>query len=254
MAGCGGTTGRTQKRLNAPTSSPEVEWFTGWRPCVGMDTVLAAVRIRAAKTDYFLAKVAVQVATVRTNEPDDYTTLGESAIDVTSGSGESLVLLSLTSTTPGKAFVRFGIEYNSSSGVSSADVDMDIAFLQCGDVAGAATLQLFSTTTTSQFVALTGWLPALLVQKVTMALMISSKTGSPTCQLAYRTAELTTDEPGAWDVVPAGSSYSTEGDHNTGDLTVSLSTVMWVQLGLKYVSSSGDGQMTVAASVGTRRS
>ena len=43
------------------------------------------------------------------------------------------------------------------------------------------------------------------------------------------------------------------GDTNTGDLAVSLGNNMWVQLGIQYTSSSGQGQASLASAVGTRR-
>lgn len=44
---CGRTTNDTQKRLTATSTTATYEWFTGWMPAIGIDTIRATVKNRA---------------------------------------------------------------------------------------------------------------------------------------------------------------------------------------------------------------
>ena len=68
---CGGTTGSVQKRLTGLTSTQAIEWYTGWISCVGLDEIMPTLVGRAATSADFEAQLVIQVAKVRTDDPED---------------------------------------------------------------------------------------------------------------------------------------------------------------------------------------
>lgn len=253
---CGATTGSIQKRLTAFSATQAIEWFTGWVPCVGMDTIMPVLKCKVATSSDFDAQVVLQVAKVRTSEPSTPVTVGDEQ-SPTSGSFEyNAGSQDISSHTDDAMFVRFGVQYKHDSGGSqaAAELSLEVAYHQCGTVSGAINSQLTTTTSTAQFVAATPWLPALLVEKVKGAATCGSLSGNFQWRLVYRTAATSLESPSGWSVVSDLSAPYTSGDVNTGDLSVTLTGKMWVQFGVQYVSTSGDGQASLACVVGTRRS
>jgi hypothetical protein len=102
---------------------------------------------------------------------------------------------------------------------------------------------------------LTGWIPALEADKVEAAVVTDASSTDWEGRLAYRTAEVVTESTSAWSVLEAG--YTTgSGERNTGELTLSISSKMWVQFGLAYRMKSAGSftQATVTAAVMVRKS
>lgn len=253
---CGGTSNPVQDRLNAVSTTQVIKWFTGWMQCTGFDTIVPVLKAKAATSVYFEAQLVLQTAKVRTTEPEAPVTLG-SVQTPSSGSFEyNPGAIDVSSNTDEAMFIRFGVAYNYTSGQepASADVELEVSYHQCGQIAGAATHQLFATTGTAQFIAVTPWLPALLVEEVKAAASATSVTGNFQWRLVYRTAATSKESPGAWAVVTDNNAPYSSGDINTGDLPVSLTGKMWVQLGVQFLSSSGIAQASLGIVIGTRRS
>ena len=258
MPGCGGMVRGRSRRLVAYSSVFAEEWFTEFVPVIGMDKIMAALRAKAATNDHFQAQVIVQFAAVRTDSPDSPATLG-SVQTASSGSIEYPTgAIDISASAATKFYVRFGVayRYNPTGGSqSSADVSLDINYEQCGEIAGGLNAQLFTSTSDMQVVALTGLLSPLMVEKIKAALMVTSKTGNFQWKLTYRTFSTNREVPGAWSDSFEQSYRTATGDVNTGELTVSgLGSAMWIQIGLAYTSSSGNGQASVSLALGTRRS
>lgn len=255
---CGGLTKKVSKRLNAYSATAAQEWFTDWLPAIGLDESMFVFKARAATSGNFEAQVIMQTASVRTDEPDPTSNLGTG--QTTSG-GTSFSynpgVQGISASTAGKMFVRFGVAYKFASGESqcSADVELEVSYKQCGDLVGAATHQLSTVTTDDQYVAITPWLPGILVDKVKAALIINSLTGNFRCRLAYRTAPTSKESPSGWNLVTDANAPYTAGEFCTSDLPVTVGSNMCIQFGLMYdLSAAGSGQATVAAVIGTRRS
>lgn len=161
-----------------------------------------------------------------------------------------------TNLTDDAMFIRFGVAYAYTSGQSQAagDVQLDVAYIRCGDLVGSGSWQLDSTTLAMRYVVVTGWIPAVLVEAVKLAAVCASLTGNLQWRLAYRVAATSQSEPGSWsNVTDAGAPY-TSGDINTGDLSLSLGSNMWVQFAISYnLSAAGSGQANLATAVGVRR-
>jgi hypothetical protein len=212
----------------------------------------AVLKIKAASSAFFQGQICMQLAGVRTDEPGTPSTKGTQR----TGNGEWCETVDLTNDTPSKFFVRFGVAYNYQAGQaqSEADVDLEVTYSQCGEISGAATYQLPTTTTTAQFIAITGFLPAQLVEKIKAAVICNSVTGNVQWRIAYRTATTSKDAPGAWTALTDANAPYGAGEVDTGDLPFTNTGVMWMRIGIQYWATSGQAQGTIAAAIATRRS
>ena len=195
---------------------------------------------------------AVQLADVRSDNPDDWTTVGTAE----SGAGDKcLGNLPMPTGHTASFLVRFGVGYKltGSATHAQADVGLQVSYNQCGNVVGARTMQLDAASTDGRIETLTGWLPAVGVSKVRAAYVVSDLAGGFPCRLTYRTASDIPESPSAWST--AIDSYRTaNGEYNTDDISLMLSNAVWVQLGMLYNSSSGFGSATVSAAAATQSS
>ena len=111
-----------------------------------------------------------------------------------------------------------------------------------------------AVSTTSQFIPITVWMPALAVAKFVGTIVVSSLTGAFRMVLTYRTAQASPDQAGAWDPTGLGTPLTADGETNSGELTPTTTGKMWIQVGIKYelVSGSTPAQADVAVLVGVR--
>lgn len=251
---CGKSTGAKQRQIVAYSTTVAYEWFTDWMPCVGMDSMRAVMKIKASSNAYFQGQICIQVASVRTDEPDQ-PILKDSQ---RTGNGEWCTgNLDISADTDDKMFIRFGVAYNyqSAQSQSSSTVELEVTYQQCGEIVAAATHQLTTMTTDAQYIAITGWLPAHFVDKVKAAVVCNGLTGNFRWRLAYRTAGTSKDSPNAWGNVTDANAPYQSGETNTNDLAITNTGIMWVQIGIAYFLSTGStlGQATVAAAIGVRR-
>jgi|GEM_PF-2906115 len=228
---CGGTTGAVQKHLVATTGTQAIEWFTGWMSCVGMDKIMPALVAQPCSSADFRAQLVYQVAQVRTDNPDAPVLYG-SVQNPTSGViAYNPGSTTISTDTAGAMFVRFGVATNYVNGGSQcdADVQLEIGYVQCGELRGSGAWQLDTTTTSMRYQLLSGWIPVMLVDFVKLAAICTNLSGNLQWRLTYRTAATQKAVPGSWtDVTDANAPY-TGGEVNTGDLSVSLGNNMWVQ-------------------------
>jgi hypothetical protein len=149
---CGGTTGSVQKRLVALSAVQAIEWFTGWVSCIGMDSIMPILIARAASSNFFEAQIVMQVAKVRTDAPDVPLLKGAPQLPVNAKIDYNPGVLNIAADTAGAMFVRFGVAYRFPPGQAqcAADVEMAVAYVQCGDLVGSGTWQLNSTTPNAQ--------------------------------------------------------------------------------------------------------
>ena len=153
----------------------------------------------------------------------------------------------------GVAFVRFGLAYKISSGsIGQADVSYQLTYESCGRVVGSQQLTPVTTSTANSFVPLTGWLSALQAEVVKAVVVMSGKTGNFRCRLSYRVATTSPESPGSWNADVTGTSYiDTDGSYNTDEVSLSVSTAMWVQIGLQFNSTSAGVFSTANLTVAT---
>jgi hypothetical protein len=253
---CGGTTGSIQKRLTALSTTQAIEWFTGWISCVGLDEAMPVLTARAATSNYFEAQLVIQVAQVRTDVPEMPVLKGTAQTPTAGKFDYNPGVLDLSNDTTGAMFIRFGVAYKYVAGQSqaAADVELQVAYARCGELAGSGTWQLSTTTTAVQYQVITSMLVGMLVDEVKLAAICTSLTGNFQWRLAYRTATTQKSAPGAWSNVTDGNAPYGSGEVNTGDLAVSVGSNLWVQFAIAYsLSSAGSGQASLTAALGVRR-
>ena len=118
---------------------------------------------------------------------------------------------------------------------------------------GAWSGQLPTTVTSDSFIALTPPVPALFADKIKAAIIVQSVTGNFRCRIVVRTFVLTSEAAGAW-TNTSNTDVTGADERNTGELTLTNGTNMYVQVGLAYSSSTAAfAQADVSVSVGARR-
>jgi hypothetical protein len=134
-----------------------------------------------------------------------------------------------------------------------ADATLALAHAACGSLVGAWSGQLATTVTSDSFIALTPPVPALLADKIKAALIVQSVTGNFRCRIVVRCFVLTPEAAGAW-TNTSNTDVTGADERNTGELTLTNGTNMYVQVGLAYSSSTAAfAQADVSVSVGARR-
>lgn len=83
MPGCGSKTPATEKRLTAQSGEIAYEWFTPYLMGMGLDRVRGVLKNKGAGAN-FRSRLAMQVALVRTDNPDAPATVGTETL---TGSG-----------------------------------------------------------------------------------------------------------------------------------------------------------------------
>jgi hypothetical protein len=221
-------------------------------PATGLDTIIA-VMLFSDLIGNFQGQIAIQTANVRPEMPNAPSLLGSVQSSTTPYCTGAI---SVASSTAGAMWVRFGVAYNLSSGSSlgSADVTLIVSDDRCGQVAGNATNTLHTTSTrTNTYVAVTGWIPAIMANKVKAALVATALQGPIQWRLAMRTATTAPELPNAWSTT-FDTWRTTAAEICTGELSTSITGDMWVQFGIQYILSSGSfGNVIVAATVAVRK-
>ncbi len=218
-------------------------------PAIGLDNVKAVLRSHAVSGNFQL-RLAMQTALVRVELPEAPSTLDQLLV----GDGERCTgMISVAESTASKFFVRFGVAYSLSSGsaLGQADVSFALSHTQCGQIVGGRSLSLASNATADAFALVTGWVPAIQVQKVKAVTVCRSLNGGFEWKLCYRTATTSKETPSAW--TSLGGSYLGAGEFDTGDVTLNVDSSMYVQFGVLYHSSSGAGDAQVDTSFAVRR-
>ncbi len=229
------------------------EPFTEWVPAMGLDDVKVVWKQKAQEiktSGDFEVRPAIQTASVRTTEPDDWSTLGTAV----AGNDETCDEFDIATTTVDKFFVRFGVAYKLSTNAvqGEADVSLQVSYNSCGRIVGGKT-ETFSTNTVSdQMRPVTGWIPAVGVAKVKAAIIVQCGSATFRGRLTYRTADTSSENPNGWTDIDSPHS---DGEHNTNEINIASALIdkMWVQFGIRYdLSSSGTwttGTISTAVSV-----
>jgi hypothetical protein len=246
MASCANTSAPAQRSLTAIDGVVQHEWLTGWMLLPGMSVIDAVLKNKGVVGN-FQSQLVMQLAAVRTDNPNGPTLLATAR----SGGGEWAELgVDIATGNSGYMYVRFGVAYGLSTGQTPAraDVELQISYNACGKIAGAINQQLFASTTTDGYVAITPFVPSISAPKVRAAVSVTSLTGDFRWRMAYRTAATNTQNADAW--TTTFGAWQTAGEVNTTDLTPNLAGKMWVQIGIQFALSGGTpGQASISASV-----
>jgi hypothetical protein len=229
------------------------EWFTPFVPCIGVDAIIAVWKQRNAGAN-FRGVPVYQCAAVRMDKPGAVQSL--TGVNAQAGNGEwPTGSVTISSVTVNNFFIRFGMEFDVSSGTApqEADVTLQIAYDQCGRVLGSRSLDLSTVTLSDASIPITGWVPAIHANAVMAAVIAKSLSGNVQYRLTYRTASTSIEDASAWSTT--FDSYRTTAEWNsTTGLTLSLGTNMWVQFGIQYSNSAVPslGQATIDVVTGIR--
>lgn len=247
---CGQLSSEIQKHLVSTTSTGVFEWLTDWVPAIGLDSVRATIKHKAVNGN-FQTKFAIQTADVRTNNPNSPATLEQSW---TAGAGERCTgNVDLSSYTNDALFVRLGVSYAASSGVGEADVSLQVAYDACGQMVGTVSSEVLAPDANDSYLPVTGWIPAIHVGKVMAALVVAGGGPNFRTRLAVQTATTSVESPGAW-TTTFDTWRSGDQEVNTGELTPSIASAMWVRIGVQYTCSSGTNLRSfITCAVGIRR-
>lgn len=234
--------------------------FTDWMSAMGLDKVKAVILIKAL-TGNFQAQLAVQTASVRTDNPDAWATL-----DTMTNADRCTAVIDVTSNTASKAYARFGVAYNLSSGTTlgGADVGFQLSDVVCGDIVGSTTLQLMAVDTNPYFVPVTGWLPAMTIAKVKAGFTVTGSLNGFKYRLCYRAATISSNVVAvAWGTANLEAGYTSgDGERNTGEITMPtgvgvtgrIDDKMFVQFGIEFTGTSAGAQATATVTTATRSS
>lgn len=254
MKACGRTDGPVSFRVNIANTVSVYFPVTAWIPATGVDKVKFVIKRKSVQTNgvapTFNVKAAVQVCPVRVDNPDNWQEIA--GVGPYSGAGESCTgEIDVSATTEDQLFVRFGVScyLGGTTPVNGqADLEVQVSYVSCGGIVGTFTQELRTyNTTTDAYVAVTGWIPAIDAAKVIAAIVLTGIAGNFRCQLAYRTAETRTQDPGSWTNLEAG--YHNVNESNTTLLDLSITDKMFVQFGLAFSQStagSSPGQATAS--------
>jgi hypothetical protein len=248
-----------KKRLTTLSTSTTYEPYTPWMPAVGVDAVRALLVARAM-IGQFDWRFAMQTAAVDPGRPGTWAPLGDAkttAVAYCTGN------VPIAADVDDKMWVRFGVQYDRGSTPAYAQADMDVqtSLVQRGSIVGRmpTTTAIALSTTVYQPVWKSQWIPAHWVDKVRAGISLAGGTPGVTrfVQLVYQTALVDPSSPSIWTALASGTTYSSNGDHNTGELGPDasrlFSSAMWVRFGIQYKSNQVGDDATIAAVVGVRR-
>lgn len=228
--------GRTERRLSTMSTTTAYAWYTSWLPAIGMDSVKGVLQNRNHDGN-FQSRLAVQTAAVREDNPDAPTTLEAGWL----GNSERCTgVVDLTSYTGPKMLVRLGVAYNLSTGsnLGSADTHLELTYNNFGRIVTRKDLRLHTPDTANYYEPLTGFLPAVHVAKAKASLVITDASANLQTRLAWRAATIGPQSPGSWSTT-WDTWHSSSGEFATGELTPSVSTDMFIQIGLQHSMTSG---------------
>lgn len=253
---CGRTSQPVTKRLHVSNLVEQFEPFSDWGPATGVDSARMVIKRKsvtsAGTAPVLTIKPAYRIALVRPDNPGAWTVIAGFSY---TGAGENLAAgIDASAFTAGQAWIQWGISYTLSGDAptdAQADVEVTISLTSCGSSVGTRTQELTTfNTTANTFGAITGWIPAIDVAKVVAFFIITNIQNNFRCQLCYRTAETNIQSTSAWGLLESTNYRTTNDETSTTELTMSLSSVMYVQFGIAYGQSSA-GAAPATASVTT---
>jgi hypothetical protein len=242
------------ERLSSWGATAVATPFTEWIPCVAIDTIQVAMIMAALATagTGAVAQLAYQTATVRVDNPDAWASI-PGGLSLSSAMGNASGSITISGVTAGKTWIRFGILFSASgTAPAAADVSLALSYVDLGGMLGSWRGPLTATVANDSFMAVTGWVPALLAQQVMAAVQVAAATAGFQHKLVYRLATYSQNLAGSW--VAAEANVGGNCERNTGRLPLTLGANMWIQLGIAWSTSGATATADVAISIGARRS
>ncbi len=239
-----------ERHLVATSTTTQQEWFTPWYLATGLDTVKAVVKAYNCSGSNFQYQGVLQTAQVRPDNPNTPVTFTS---PVWSSGGENASgVCTISGQTGTQMWVRFGIQYSSTSGVAEADVALQVSCYHYGVLLDKKRVTLSANDTGNRIEVVSRWIPMAWVAKVKAAFVVNGITGSNNLQfrLTYMTATTSVQQPNsagwsttydAWRSLSGSTGYY---ENNTGELASPSTNDMWIRYGVLYNLSSGTTQTT----------
>lgn len=237
---------------NAVAAKYTMFWFSGFTPCIAADLAIGTVKVANCQGSVELTPM-VQFAEVRPDKPRAPAVVA--GFTPITADNEYFVTFSMASA-PGNTYVRFGLGVRvTAAGTGTADVGMQVSLQQLGMLLSPWVGHLVATSTTTLYIPIGPWMPALGITAFEATTVVSDITGNAAADLVYRTAEKSIESPDAWSAGILSAALTANGEANSGERTVSLTGKMWVQPGLLYKLTSGStaGQMDISVLLGVRQ-
>ena len=123
----------------------------------------------------------------------------------------------------------------------------------CTKTTVRSNIDVLSGSTAPQFVAVTGWMPAMSVRRIKFIIDVIERSPNLYVAVAIQTATTDTDLPGTW--VVKGGWRSTTGKNCSGmlDISTDVDDDFFVRIGLGSKNSSGSalerGEVSLALSM-----
>lgn len=235
------------RRLVAVGSTVQYEWFTPWSIAAGVDSIRPVWKNQVASSN-FVSQIVIETAPVRTDDPSTtLTTLGST---LTGNNASCPGNLTVSTQTGGALWFRLGIAYSSNNAaIAQADVSLQAAWNQAGCLVDQTTVRLEANDTGIRIAAVSRWFPAIYASYLKAAYIGEGLTGGTQLQfrLATQTADTSVDSPNAWNTsFDTWRAFSANLETNTGDVTFSPGSAMWVRAGIAYQLASGTRSPTAA--------
>ena len=234
------------RRLTTVSGTASYMPFGPWMSAVGVDECKALL-LAKQKIGALTVQFAVQTATARTESPGSWTGLASAQA---SASEYCTSEVSLTSALGSKAWMRFGSSFLMPSGsYAQGDVSVQTSLVSRGMVVGEMPETTLTCDAHNSWMTpwTTRWVPANWVDKVSAGVWLAAKTGAPEVRVAYQAALIRESNPSDWAAaMPGGTaSWTTVGDKNTGDVSLTLTDTMWVRFGIQVKSTAAPSSGTL---------
>jgi hypothetical protein len=253
MARCNPAPLRGKRHVASDTTSDVIEPMTAWIWCTGIDIFRARFWATTPGSS-FRGKVAYQTATARIDTPNAWYGVGAyigpgTSVPVGTGAPGSIQDVNVIAggagpTTKAGYWIRFGVLYNSATGgtMAQADVELEISFACYGEHLVTKQLVLNSRSTTDDNVLLSPVFSAAGISKLKVAIVPVSQDSHARWRPVYRTGTYDRNILGSWTSLLAASTwYSGSTPTNTDEVAVSTSDA-FAQVGLGFSSDTAGSQ------------
>ena len=180
--------------------------FTDWMPAQGIDKVRATLRL-LADSGFIQARIAFQTATAVVNEGG----AGGRNVPQGIGTATNATMSVIDAAVPAGTvhWMRWGVFVSLSQAgpPGQADLVLTYAVPGCGSAMGRFTDTVhIGGNTSPAVVPVTGWVPAFLLEQVSLAVVLQAVVGNLETQVMIQTADVDVSSPNAW--APLGTAAS----------------------------------------------
>jgi hypothetical protein len=189
---CAKTIKTSPVTVTATSTTAVFQPMSGWMPVTGIDALDFQFNV-LSKSGNFQGKPGVQLATVRTDEPDAPAAITDGSY--ATGTGFTHYREPLIASAA--AFYRVGLMYRSSSGDATAQVQMGVTRSQCGQTYAPRSITItpgMLDTTEQSYFPITDFIPLVGAEKVKAMFIVTDNESN---YLKYRLVARSATDPNA---------------------------------------------------------